>query len=258
VSPLTPEPAAPLYQTDLAQTPLPEILVKIHRYRAPGRVECRRDDEVKRVYLEHGQIVYASTNQVSESLGDRLLAQGRITREQYDESLLLARESEQRHGVTLIEMGILSADELFAVVHEQIEAIVWSIFGWTSGTASFTPGRDKHLEFMKVHIPVPQAILRGVRHMPDARTIVTRLGSRTTLYDHAPSKVDPHTLDADELRLYEAADGKLSLGELVALPPLSSGDNARLLYALLVVGMIAPRTPRPVTMKIKTGGKHSA
>src|ERR1051325_10432137 len=52
----------PLYKTDLAQTPLPEILVKIHRYRAPGRVECRRDDEVKRIYLDQGQIVQSTSN----------------------------------------------------------------------------------------------------------------------------------------------------------------------------------------------------
>jgi hypothetical protein len=32
------EPASPLYRTDLAQTPLPEILVTIHRYGVPGRL----------------------------------------------------------------------------------------------------------------------------------------------------------------------------------------------------------------------------
>ena len=42
MAPFTPEPNAPLYQTDIAQTPLPEVLVKIHKYKAPGRVDCRR------------------------------------------------------------------------------------------------------------------------------------------------------------------------------------------------------------------------
>ena len=60
--------------------PLAEVLVKIHRYRAPGRVDCRRGDEVKRIYLDHGQIIFATTNQLAESLGDKLLREGRITR----------------------------------------------------------------------------------------------------------------------------------------------------------------------------------
>ena len=70
--PLTPEPAAPLYQTEVSQMPLAEVLVKIHRYRAPGRVDCKRGDEVKRIYLDHGQIVFATTNQLGESLGDKV------------------------------------------------------------------------------------------------------------------------------------------------------------------------------------------
>src|SRR5436305_15009108 len=101
--------------------PLAEVLVKIHRYRAPGRVDCKRGDEVKRIYLDHGQIVFATTNQVAESLGDKLLREGRITRGQYDDSLTRARASGTRHGTILVEMNVLSPKDLFVAVHEQIE-----------------------------------------------------------------------------------------------------------------------------------------
>src|SRR5436305_14836812 len=93
-----PSTATPLYQSDLAQTPLPEILVTIHRYKAPGVVECRRGDVVKRIFLDRGQIIFAATNQLSESLGDKLLNAGRLTLEQYDASLVRARETGKRHG----------------------------------------------------------------------------------------------------------------------------------------------------------------
>ena len=93
----SPHPAASLYHTDLAQTPLPEILVTIHRYKAPGVVECRRGDVIKRVYLGRGQIIFAATNQIAESLGDKLLVAGRITREQYADSLVRVRETGGEH-----------------------------------------------------------------------------------------------------------------------------------------------------------------
>ena len=172
MAPFTPEPAAPLYQTDIAQTPLPEVLVKIHKYRAPGRLDCSRGDEMKRIYLERGDIIFATTNQIPESLGDMLLRDGRITREQYDESLRRVRETGKRHGTVLVEMKILNSEELFHAVREHIQQILWSIFAWDFGTVGFTPGRDKRLEFIKVEIPVPQALLQGVRHMPDTRAIV--------------------------------------------------------------------------------------
>jgi len=37
----------PVYQTDIANTPLPEILITVHRYKAPGMIECRRGNEQK-------------------------------------------------------------------------------------------------------------------------------------------------------------------------------------------------------------------
>jgi hypothetical protein len=238
--------------------PLAEVLVKVHRYRAPGRVDCQRGDEIKRIYLDHGQIVYATTNQVGESLGDKLLREGRISRAQYDDSLERARVSGNRHGTTLVEMKILSAKELFIAVHEQIEEIIWPLFGWESGTVSFTAGRDKRLEFIKVDIPVPMAILRGVRHVADARALVARLGVKTTLFIRADGHAEGLVLDRDEQHLLDAVDGRKVLYELVNTPPLPAPDNARILYCLFALGLITPREPRQIKVKVKTdGGKYA-
>lgn len=256
--PQTPEPSSPLYQTEISQMPLAEVLVKIHRYRAPGRVDCKRGDEVKRIYLDHGQIVFATTNQTSESLGDKLLRERRITPAQYEESLGRARESGNRHGTTLVEMKILSSEDLFVAVHEQIEEIIWPVFGWDSGTVSFTAGRDKRQEFIKVDVPVPMAILRGVRHVEDARALVARLGTKTTLFARATGHTEGLVLNDDEQHLLDAVDGRKVLYELVNTPPLSASDNARILYAFFALGLIVPREPRQIKVQLKTdGGKYA-
>src|SRR2546429_272730 len=109
--------------------------------------------------------------QLGKGLGEDLLREGRITGRQYEEGVTRARETGNRHGTTLVEMKALSPEELFTAVRGQIEEIIWPIFGWDSGTVSFTAGRDKRLEFIKVDIPVPMAILHGVRHVADARSL---------------------------------------------------------------------------------------
>ncbi|HKO54831.1 MAG TPA: DUF4388 domain-containing protein, partial [Thermoanaerobaculia bacterium] len=210
----------PLYQSDLAQTPLPEILVTIHRYRAPGIVECRRGAEVKSIYLEGGEIIYASSNQIRDSLGDQLLRQGRISQEQYDESVRLLATTGKRQGTILTEMRALDPRELFVMLHEHIRGILWSVFGWDFGTVSFRPGRDKHLEFVKVQIPVPQALMEGIRRMPDPRALVARLGAKATLFDKTGAVVHGLTLDADEQRLLDLVDGRRTLYELTQTPSL--------------------------------------
>ena len=236
-----PSTSTPLYTSDLAQTPLPEILVKIHRYKAPGVIECRRGNELKKIFLDGGHVIFATTNQITESLGDRLMREGRLTQEQYDESVRRMKVTQKRHGVTLVEMGLLNHEELFVFVRDQIQEILWSVFTWNSGDVSFTPGRDKNLEFVKVDIAIPEAILHGVRRMPDARSLVARLGTKATVFERTNVPVEEVTLNEDEQRLLATVDGKHALVDLVNTPPLAGGENARIIYAFHALQLIAPK-----------------
>src|SRR5437870_1788111 len=105
-------------------------------------IDCRRDELDKRSLLDRVNIIFATTNQISESLGDRLLNAGWISHEEYAESLRRVKETHKRHGAALVEMNLLSAEELFAAVRDQIEEIIWSIFAWETASVTFTPGRD--------------------------------------------------------------------------------------------------------------------
>lgn len=252
MAPFTPEPATPLYSTDIVDTPLCEVLAKIHRYHAPGRLDCRRGEEVKRIYLERGEIIFATTNQISESLGDRLLREGRIKKSDYDASLERVRSTGKRHGTALVEMRLLTQEELTLAVQQQIEEIVWSIFAWDFGTLGFTPGTEKRLEFIKVMISVPAAVMQGVRRMPDARAMVARLGSRSTVYERAEMQLENHELEASEKALLEQVDGKRALNDLVSCGPLDAGANARLLYGMFALGLIAVRESRQIKVRLKT------
>lgn len=249
---------APQYQTDLAQTPLPEILFTIHRHKAPGMLECRRpretDVEIKKIFFDQGQVIFASSSNIADSLGDKLLRDGKITREQYDESVRRLKATGKRQGTILAEMKILEPKDLFVSVREQIQEIVWSVFGWDKGTVAFSPGRDKHLEFVKLQIPIPQAVLQGVRLMPDARVLVARLGTRTTVLQRTETPSDDLHLGADEQRLLDAVDGRRVLSDLVNTPPLTPGENARILYALFALGLLVVRRPSgQIKVQVKVG-----
>lgn len=248
----------PVYQTDLAQTPLPEILLTIFRYKAPGAISCRRGNEQKEIYLERGEIIFATSNQVRDSLGDKLLRDGRITREQYDESVRRLLSTGKRQGTILTEMQIIAPAELFIALGEQIQDIVWSVFAWEVGSISFSPGRPRHLEFIKTDIAIPQAIMEGVRHMPDAKSLIGRIGTKTTILARTESNVPGLQLDGDEERLLECCNGRRTLYELVNTPPLSAAANARILYALFALQLIGVKLAEPIKVQVRTeGGSHS-
>jgi hypothetical protein len=244
----------PQYQSDLAQTPLPEILFTIHHHKAPGMLECKHGDETKKIFFDNGQVIFAASSNIADSLGDKLLREGKITQEQYDESVRRLKTTGKRQGTILAEMKVLEPRDLFVSVREQIQEIVWSVFSWDKGTVGFSPGRDKHLEFVKLQIPIPQAVLQGVRRMPDARALVARLGTRTTVLQRSDSTIEGLHLRDDEQRLLDAADGRRVLSDLVATPPLAPGENARILYALFALRLLAVRRPTgQIKVQVKLG-----
>jgi hypothetical protein len=244
----------PVYQSDLGTNPLPEILVTIHRYKAPGTIECRRGNELKEIFLDRGHIIFASSNQIRDSLGDKLLRESKITQEQYDESVRRLISTGKRQGTILTEMNLIGNDTLTTTVREQILDIVWSVFSWDAGTVSFTPGRDRQGEFVKADIPIPQAIIQGVRRVSDPKPLVTRLGTKTTILVRTLKPAEELTLDEDEQRLLDLCDGKRALVDLISIPPLSAANNAKILYAFLALQLIAPKAPERIKMNVRTPG----
>jgi two-component system, OmpR family, response regulator len=243
----------PEFRSDLAQTPLPEVLATVHHYRVLGMIECSREKETKRLYIDAGSIIFATSNNVADSLGNRLLQQKRITRQQYDESVKRLGEGEKRQGSILVEMRAIDPKDLFIAVREQVQAIAWSIFGWESGAVRFQPGRDKHHEFIKLEIPIQRAILEGVQY-GDAKFLLARVGSRSTVVEVNPDaqRSDFQALNEEETALLEQVDGKRNLGELTHVPPRAPLDNARLLYAFHAMRLIRPKAPKQIKVHVRS------
>lgn len=240
------------YRSDLSSTPLPEVLLTVHKYRVPGTIDCSRGEERKCIYIDEGNIIFATSSDTSDSLGDRLLAKGAISQQQYDESVnrLQAPDNTKRQGTILVEIGALQPRELFVSVLDQVQAIVWSIFDWDSGTVTFAAGRDKHTEFIKLSIPTREAVLEGVRHRGDPKRLLARIGKRTTIVERASGHgAEELTLETSEKELLDKVDGKKTLADIVSGGPPPPPHAARLLYAFFVLGMVRIREPMKVQFR---------
>jgi hypothetical protein len=247
------------FRGDLSKTPLPEVLQTVHHYRVPGVVVARREETEKKIYISNGDVIFATSSDREESLGNVLLRQGRLTREQYEESvrrLIEARtvQETRRHGAVLVDMGLLTKEELFAAVTRQVRDILYSIFDWSEGDVTFAVGRFRTDEIIQLEIPTRHAILEGVKGVADARRLVAFLGPSWTVFDpsYVPTEIGDISLDASEIRLLQHVDGTRTLRELVGLGPSDAGHNARVLYAFFVLKLISRRdvTSRTSVKKI--------
>jgi len=245
-------PVRPLFRSDLKQTPLPEVLVTAHRYRVPGSVECSNGVITKTIYIDSGNIVFASSSEISDSLGDRLLRSGRISPAQYDESTKLLKIGSKRQGAILVETGALQPKDLFLAVLEQVQSIVWSLFDWNEGSVTFEPGRERQGEFIKLNIPTRMAVLQGVREMHDVRSLLARVGTKlTVLQKNVNADLHDLTLADNEQRMLDEINGRQTLFELTNLGIDTPAQNGRTIYAFYALGIIEVRESKQIKVQLR-------
>jgi Domain of unknown function (DUF4388) len=250
-----------IYVGELAETPLPEMLATIHRYRVPGVLEADLGDVSKRIFILNGDIIFASSTNRAESLGDMLVAAARLTMEQYRAStLLLLDNPEKRHGQILVDMGLLSEVEMRAAVLEQVQRIVWSLFDVPEGRVTFTLGEYRADEVYKLRIATPRAVLHGCKTVANAKRLVSLLGSKATVYTRPPmpEHLAGFELEAAEEQLLSLADGRRTLFELCEQGPFSAGLNARVLYGLQCLGLIQREKEPHVGIKVQVPSTNAA
>lgn len=252
------------YRGDLRQTALPEMLAIIHRTEVSGVIEATYGEFAKQVWLGNGCVVHATSSDIADSLGSFLRSTGRLSDGQFQSAMQRRGEqSGRRLGEILIEQGVLTPAQVYEAIREQIEGIVWSLFSWEEGTVTFSIGHRPIEEIVRIQIPLRQVIVRGVKRASNAKTLVAKMGGRDTLFEPSFKYEDTIeiALDEEEYRLLAQVDGQRTLYDLCTNGPLSAAENARLLYAYSVLGLIrkaaTTELPTPsggIRIKLKSEG----
>jgi hypothetical protein len=232
------------YTGDLAQEPLPEVLRTIHFYRVPGVLTLESGAVTKKVYLLGGNIIFATSTDRSESLGEYLRNAALISSGELKASIgRRDLEEGRRHGELLVEMGILTEEQLRQIVTEQVKALLYAAFSWEQGTVTFEIGRFRTDEIIRLDLPTPQAVLDGIRRMSDPRRCVSRLGPSWTIFERAeqPPEMREVTFTPAETALLARVDGQRSLRDLITMGPGDLGANAKLVYAFWVLRLVTRR-----------------
>lgn len=230
-----------IYEGDLSETPLPEVLQKINYYKVPGVVTCSNELGKKEIFISGGEVIFATSTFENDRLGEFLLAKNRITKEQYDQSVEILKKTGKRQGKIFIELGVLTPNELLEVVKEQVVNIVWSLFNWTEGKITFKVGKFKEDEVIKLNLDTRFVILEGIKKINDPKRIVKRLGKKEDIFEPSENSLillPTLPLSVEEKRIFRLVDGKRTFINLIELSPLESGETVKVIYALYVLGLI--------------------
>jgi Domain of unknown function (DUF4388) len=248
----------PVLEGDLSRIQLPDVLSFVSMVRGTGKLALRQGDLERAIIWKEGDIIFAQSSSHEHSLGQFLLRNGKITREQYEESRQKITPL-VRHGKILVQMGAISPKDLWWGVKNQALEIIYSLFHWNEGHFAFyEPTEEISSEKIVLHLNASSVIMEGVRRMDET----VRIREKITSVDMVFAKVvgmspDFGELDMNEteIEIFNNIDGKLSVRDLIGASELTEFEVTRILFQLISARLIEPapeaKSFRPVFLDVE-------
>jgi hypothetical protein len=248
----------PILQGDLSRIQLPDVLSFISMIRASGKLVLRHDELERTLVWKDGEIIFAASNSPEHSLGNFLLRNGKITQAQYDEAK--ARMTPQiRHGKALVQIGAISAKDLWWGIKNQALEIIYSLFTISEGTFSyFDTAEELSHERIVLQLSASSVIMEGTRRLDETARIREKIPTLDLVFkklNGVTPDFDELEMNSDEIELYNRIDGRLTVRGLIARGDLTEFEATRILFQLLSARLIEPveeeKEQRPVFLDVE-------
>src|SRR6202171_5168430 len=120
------------------------LLNKIYSSRLTGQLQIVLGRVERQLFFDGGQLVFATSSDRHDSLGEMMLREGALTQSQFEEAAELVKTG-QRFGSAIAEMGIFSVDQVILWVQRQLTQITSSVLDYPSGRFYFLISLEKNV-----------------------------------------------------------------------------------------------------------------
>lgn len=217
--------------------PLAHVMQTLHASGKSGFLLFESEGCSKCVYLHAGEVVFASSNQVIDRLGNTLVRSGVLGAEEHRRAEA-AYAPPGHYGRFLIERGVLTPRELWDGVKDQVESIVRSLFSLGSGRVYFWEGEARPDNVVRLALPTGRLIEEGLWQREELLVYLARLEDPRVRLRAAEDPVRHMNGAAGEIqRRVQRPCGFAELRQDVGLDPLSAASAIQLLEQMGVLGI---------------------
>ena len=216
------------------------LLNRTYSRRLTGKLQLVFGRVEKALFFHGGQLVFATSSDRQDGLGEVMLRAGALTQSQFEEASTLV-ETGQRFGSAIAEMGVYGVEEIVTWVQRQLIQVTASVLDYPACRYYFFSSLEGNV-VSEIGIPVPlgKLLLQAVRKADDLP--LDRLAEDADLCVE---------LSSDSLRLFKAVDledrerhllglisQRISAKDIVSHSGLPRPQASRALYALLLLGFV--------------------
>lgn len=209
------------------------------------------------LFLEGGNVVAVITSVALERLGELLYRFG-VVPDRDDLAALLksSEDSGKRLGEVAIELGFVTAEDMFGMMRRQIEEVVFAALQEGDAMFCLLEGFDEaNIRGRRFAMPAMNLLMECAQRTDELRFFRERIPSS----GHIPQRIEPgdgaggspfsmrspHP-PPDELRaMYSLCDGKRSIEEIGRKLGLLEFETTKAIYQLLSGGFVRVLPPRP-------------
>ncbi len=223
---------------NLQTVAFPDLLQLFSAGKKTGTVTIIRGNIRKEIVFKDGNIISASSQEAEEDyLGQIVLKSGRITKTDLQRAVYMHKTSGKKIGQVLVEMKLLSREELSMLLKQQVEEIIYNLFSWKEGEFIFKEGQLPASREGLVDLNTMNIIMEGTRRIDEWVEIQKVMPS-----DHQVLRVsatpqvksDEVTISLDEFRVLTLIDGTRTVQEILGQSPLGDFATSRAVYKLLL------------------------
>jgi tetratricopeptide (TPR) repeat protein len=216
------------------------LLNKIYSTRLTGQLQLVLGRVERHLFFDGGQLVFATSSDRQDSLGEMMLREGALTQSQFEAATELVKTG-QRFGSAVAEMGIFAVEQVVLWVQRQLTQITSSVLDYPSGRFYFFSSLEKNV-VPEIGIPVPlgKLLLEAVRRAKDLplEHLAADAALRIDLSPDPMLRYQAVDLDDTERRLLLSISRPVSVKDFLANCTISKDSAARALYALMVLGAV--------------------
>ena len=239
------------FKGDLKDINLADIFQTLAMNRQEGTLSITSAEGHTEIFFnKEGVRLLASPDQKHIRLGELLLKMKKLTPVELDMALARQKMTGELLGQALIDMNVVTAEDINECVRRQIEEDIYEIFSWKKALFEFMPGEPKSEFFDPAKMGNPIAfnansvIMEAARRIDEWVLIHINVPSTSAIYMiRDPQAAIPDISNVgfsgdDILQIVRTVDGRSTVDDIIDQSPLSKFDACKIVAALVESGYL--------------------
>lgn len=198
---------------NLRTMPFPDLMQWISMSRKTGTLVIKGEKFTKKILFHDGAVAAVTSNNPREHLGYFLVGWGYLTEDELHHLLEMQRERRVMLGQLLVQMSLMSADDVDQLVRVKTEQTVFDLMLWEEGEFFFVDEAQPRRGFRELNLTVDHFVFEGARQL-DERMRMRNLIPDASYRPRIAQQLNESALDESGRAIVRAIDGENSIEEI--------------------------------------------